>query len=597
MSRGASRGVAGLARRLLAPAWALERSKITVAALLVVAGALAAPALAFALAWMTGRFLADDHVGTALAGALVAVLAVIALSAGHFAHLYYFEVSEAAELQFDQDLARASNDTVGVTHQEQFQHADALTVLHREGRQFHTGLEALLGLFGLVPAMVLTAVLLARVHPALLMLPLAVLPPLLTARWAETVVQRGRQDSSEATRLALNLFHLATDPRHAGELRVFGLGPELACRHERVWGQAHDRLWRAQALAALLRATGQLVFATAYGTAVFMAVRASVEGDRAVSDVVLVVALAVQVNVQVTTVVTLAGNLSRVVAAHNRLLNLTEAADQDCGSGHRSPPDRLHHGIDLEAVGFAYPGQDRPALRDVNLHLPAGSTVAVIGENGAGKSTLVKLLMGLYRPSSGRITVDLTDQQQLRATAWRGRMSAGFQDFARYEFSLGETVGVGDLPRCQNHEAVRDALGRAGALDVCEAAPQGLRTRLGASQDGPDLSGGQWQKLAIGRAFMRDEPLLLVLDEPSSALDAAAEDELFQRYAERAARIGASTGAITVLVSHRFSTVRMADVIVVLSESTVVEVGSHEDLMLARGLYADLYGIQSRAYS
>ncbi len=235
-------------------------------------------------------------------------------------------------------------------------------------------------------------------------------------------------------------------------------------------------------------------------------------------------------------------------------------------------------------------------LDDISLHLPAGAVVAVVGENGAGKSTLVKLLARMYAPSEGRITVDGVDLADINIEEWRACLAGAFQDFYRLELHAQETVGVGDLPRLDDRSATGAAVDRAGAQDVIERLAYGLETQLGPSwEEGTEVSFGQWQKLALARGFMRDAPLLLVLDEPTAALDAETEHALFERFAE-AARSHVDTGRVTVLVSHRFSTVRMADLIVVMDGAHVVEVGSHEELMALRGHYSELFGIQAAAY-
>jgi len=263
-------------------------------------------------------------------------------------------------------------------------------------------------------------------------------------------------------------------------------------------------------------------------------------------------------------------------------------------------PDRLRHGISLEHVSFAYPGTDRLVLNDVSLHLSAGTVVAIVGENGAGKSTVVKLLCKLYQPTSGRITVDGEDLARLPAEGWRDRLAGAFQDFYRFELPARCSVGVGDVPRLDDEPAVRAAVDRAGAEDVVATLAGGLETQLGPTwPGGVELSFGQWQKFALARGLMRDHPLLLVLDEPTAALDAETEQALFERYATAVRGAGSSAaadGRISILVSHRFSTVRNADLIVVLDGARVVETGSHEQLLAAGGNYAELYGIQAAAY-
>jgi len=269
---------------------------------------------------------------------------------------------------------------------------------------------------------------------------------------------------------------------------------------------------------------------------------------------------------------------------------LTATADQPA-------PARLADGIRFDDVSFAYPGTNRLVLEDINLELPAGAVVAIVGENGAGKSTLVKLLAKMYEPTSGRILIDRTDLARIDANDWRTRLAGAFQDFFRFEFRARHSIGIGDLPRLDDETAVASAVTRAGADDVILRLPEGLDTQLGPTwPSGVEVSFGQWQKLALARGFMREQPLVLVLDEPTAALDAETEHALFQRYAA-ALRSDRRDGGITILVSHRFSTVRMADLIVVLDGARLVEMGTHDALMAKRGQYAQLYGIQAAAYA
>jgi ATP-binding cassette subfamily B protein len=285
----------------------------------------------------------------------------------------------------------------------------------------------------------------------------------------------------------------------------------------------------------------------------------------------------------------------RTVGRYQRLEAGVAAARSLDGTD--APPARLESGISLRRLGFTYPGGTSPSLVDVSLDLPAGSVVAVVGENGAGKSTLVKLLTGLYRPSAGRVLVDGVDLATLDGDAWRLRCAGAFQDHVNLELVARETVTVGDLPALLSSTRAHEALADAAAVDVLTALPGGLETQLGTSWDeGTELSGGQWQRLAIARGMMRRRPLLLVLDEPTSALDPATEHALFEGYTDAARRAGRD-GAITVLVTHRFSTVAAADLVVVLTDGHVSEVGTHAELMASGGGYAELYGLQARGYA
>jgi ATP-binding cassette subfamily B protein len=587
------------ASRMLVTTWRIDRLKTTIAVVMMMAGAIAAPLVADALRWMTDAVVGRDGSQAAVAGIVVAVFVMVALTFAHFAHIAYFELSELAELDFDRQLITLSNGSRGIEHHEIPEHADTLTVLQQETRRFRQGLEALLNLIALALAIVLTGILLATVSPLLLLLPVAALPPLITGRLAEKTMDRARTEAAEQSRVALNLFHLTTSARAAGELRVFRLRDVLVRRHARMWQSASRTLWRAQLKGSWMRAAGQLVFALVYVSAVLLIVYDATRGHRTVGDVVLVVALAAQVNQQVTTAVTLSQHLQRMASAYRLLGQIDRQVSAPPGQpADQCPPARLSEGIVLEDVSFSYPQAGAaPALRDVNLTLPAGSTVAIVGENGAGKTTLVKLLCGFYRPTTGRILVDRIDLDEMSADEWRQCIAAGFQDFVRYELSVQYAVGVGDLPNADSGPAVRAALDRAHATSVVDQLPDGLGTQLGKSYaDGAELSGGQWQKLALGRALMRQTPLLLVLDEPASALDPEAEHALFERYSEQARRVREATGAVTLFVSHRFSTVRTADVIVVVDNGRVVETGNHASLLAADGLYAELFNLQAAAY-
>jgi ATP-binding cassette subfamily B protein len=449
--------------------------------------------------------------------------------------------------------------------------------------------------------LVLTAILLAQVHAALLVLPLLAVLSLWLGRLSRDLKVAAQESTSEPERLRRHLFELATAPASAAELRIYGLTDLLADRHHRVSDGVIRERNRASWKAAGLQAIDGAVKALSYVGAIAVVLVLAVHHQATAGDVVLVVGLAAQMTATVGTAVMYGTLLLIVLKVGRRFIWLKEyaaAGARRTGAEPAPVPGRLHHGIELRDVRFAYPGTDptHGALDGVSLRLPPGTVVALVGENGAGKTTLVKLLCGFYAPDSGRILVDRVDLGTFAADEWLTRGTATFQDFARLEFVARETVGVGDLPRIDNRDAVSGALERAGATTVVADLPDGLETQLGTRwAGGTEPSGGQWQKLALARGLMRTEPLIAVFDEPTAALDAHTEHALFERFAQ-AARAGRERSTITVLVSHRFSTVGMADLIVVLDGGRVRECGSHEDLMSDGGMYAELYELQSRGY-
>jgi len=490
----------------------------------------------------------------------------------------------------------------GLEHFERPEYADNVEVIQTHRSELAGGIHVLTGALGVVLQVCLTGALLSRINPLLLLLPVFALPSLATGALGEKIRQRYLDTSADRVRQARHLFELGTQPGPGKELRVFGLRRFLVERHRATWEQVtreHDRM-AVKAIA--VSSAGWIFFAAGYGLAILLVVRQAVtDPNTTIGDVVLAFGLAATVNqlvMQFSGVILGSVRASKMANRYLWLMDYaSERAREDETKTPVAVPDALHEGVRLEHVDFSYPGTERAVLKDLDVLLPAGSTIAVVGENGAGKSTLMKLLCRFYDPSQGRITVDGTDLRDFSSADWRKRTAAGFQDFAKLEMLAREVVGVGDLAAMEDSEAVAAALDRAGGSDVPVKLPAGLETPIGRSfEGGAELSGGQWQKLALGRAMMRRSPLLLILDEPTSALDAHTEHALFERYAEAASATARATGAITVLVSHRFSTVRMADLIVVVNEGGVAEVGTHAELMARPGLYSELFELQAQAY-
>jgi ATP-binding cassette subfamily B protein len=500
-------------------------------------------------------------------------------------------------IALESHVARLQAGVTTIAHQERPDYLDRLSVLRDQVFVLDHMYMSLFGTCGWILRLVVTIGLLMSIHPVLALLAFFAIPTVVTSSW-RPAVERGVQEKvSQHDRLARHLFLTATTAPAGKEVRVTGIGPRLVSQRREAWEQWYGPMARARAATAVWHTIGWTVFGLAYVAAiVFVASRSGVSAG----EVLLVLAAGARLSAYIGATVGEIGFLRGIwLDGSKRLVWLERYAAALAAEADLEAPERLVDGIRMEHVSFAYPGTDRVVLDDIDLHLPAGTVVAVVGENGAGKTTLVKLLCKLYSPTGGRITVDGEDLQRISAESWRDRLAGAFQDFFRFEFVARHSVGVGDVPHHDEMPPVVSAVERAGATDVVERLEQGLETQLGPTwPGGVEVSFGQWQKVALARGFMRESPLLLVLDEPTAALDAETEHELFERYAEAARRdaLEGGSGRVTVLVSHRFSTVRMADLIVVLDGARLVEVGSHEDLMSRNGQYAELYNIQAAAY-
>ena len=528
-------------------------------------------------------------------------MAAIGLSVSGAATWFLRTVSTRVQRRFrdkvtialESHVARLQASVATIAHHERPDYLDRLSMLRDQVFVLDHMYMSVFSTCGWILRLGVTIGLLMSIHPALALLAVFALPTVLTSTWRPAVERMAQERGAQSSRLARHLFTTATTAPPGKEVRVIGIGNRLAAGRRASWERSYGPIASARWGSAVWHTLAWAVFGVAYvGAVVFVAVGLHAQPG----NVLLVLAAGSRLSAYIGATVGEIGFLRGFwMDGSRRLAWLEDYARSFVASADLPAPDVLHRGIRLDRVSFAYPGTSRLVLDDVSLSLPAGSVVAIVGENGAGKTTLVKLLAKMYEPSSGSIVVDDTPLGRIAAAEWRSRLAGAFQDFFRFEFRARHTVGLGDVLRLDDEPAVVRAVHRAGADDMVSRLTSGLETQLGPTwPGGVDVSFGQWQKLALARGFMRDRPLLLVLDEPTAALDAETEHALFERYA--AVARGGDAGRITILVSHRFSTVRMADLIVVLDGARLVEIGTHEELMTRRGQYSELYGIQAAAY-
>ena len=559
------------------------------------------PLRAIGLAVFTDGIVRRD-VRMAVAGALIAAGLTAASRILEWASITIrMRLREHTILFLDEQVIELAAGAPGLEHHERPEHRDQMELLRTDRGFLVNPFMPIAWTVAAIVQLFATVVVLGRLHPVLALLPLAGVPSLVLTGRRERGYSEMRLENAEDMRKIVHLLELATLPPAAKEVRIFDLGDELASRYR----ETMDGVERREVTFAVRHGTrlagAWAVFALAYMAAVTFVVSMVVDGALTVGSVVLTLSLGAQINSQLSELVQNTTWFTRTAQAVGRYRWLLAHNEQAWATltpdAPRPAPDVLKTGIRFDHVSFTYPGTDVTVLEDVDLELPAGATVAIVGENGAGKTTLVKLLLRFYEPTTGRILVDGVDLREIPPDDWREATSAGFQDFARFQLLARQSVGVGALDALDDEALVVGALARASASDLPDSLPEGLATPLGREfADGVDLSLGQWQKVAIGRAMMRETPVVLALDEPTASLDATTEHALFERFAGAATAAARARGAVTLLVSHRFSTVRMADLIVVVAGGRVAEAGSHDELIARGGLYAELYELQARSY-
>ena len=551
-----------------------------------------------ALKWIVDAAVDQRWSLAIIASAVGAVGAGLLGSAGRAMSDTEHVVATQVGLLVDRNTLELAAGMPGIEHLERPEYLDQLAMVRGGGSSLIRAVFTLTRTASLALSMASSLWLLGAVHPLLLLTPLCAIPTAILVPRSERFVDEAKMLAAERQRSATQLHKLFLSPVPAMELRVFGAAERLDERSDELWREVSDIQLRGSIRSALLASVGWLALTTGYLAALLLTAWLAIEGRASVGDVVLVSQLALLIRGNVARTAEAARRAAAALRTADRFLWLEDLHESQSRAfdGDRTVPDRLEKGIRFENLSFTYPGTDTPVLRGLNFSIPAGCTVAVVGSNGAGKSTIVKLLTRMYSPSEGRILVDDQELTGFDVYRWRARLGGTFQDFLRLETTARLTIGVGDPDRRHDDLAVIAAAERGGAADLLQRLGGGLDSHVGKTyEDGAELSGGQWQRLAIARGMMPKRPLCLILDEPTAALDPAAEQALYDEY-QRAARDAGDQGAITLLISHRFSSVRMADLIVVLDAGATGEIGTHDQLMTSDGAYAQMYRRQAAAY-
>ncbi|MCF3120523.1 ABC transporter ATP-binding protein [Streptomyces arenae] len=584
-------------RRLFGISWQRYRGWVVAFGVLAVADVLAAGAFALTLRTLIQSAL-HEQVREALFATAGAAVSYAVTVVGASARLNVINLlDEAIGAELDERILGLIVGLDDIEHLERPEYADRIAMVRGSGDVIARCGWVLLDSVTMLLRLLVVLTVLALTAPVLLFLALLLVPALWLPRRGQHVVRDATVASAQDIRQAEHLQTLLTEATPNMEVRIAGARPRLVERGRRTWDRIIRRQARAQWTAAGLGITGWAVFSLGYTLALLLIVHDVASGRVQPGDVLLLVTLTGTLRAQAEGVVRSLQHTTEGMSALDAFLWLEDrAAHRRPGDTEAGVPERLTDGITLKGVSFRYPGTDTWVLKDMDLHLPAGSTVAVVGEHGAGKTSIVKLLAKFYEPTEGAVLVDGVRLSDIPAARWWSRTTANFQDFARFEFPVRESVGVGDLSAAGEPDRLTRALADGDAEEIVAGLPQGPDTQLGRTFDGVELSTGQWQRVALSRAHMRTAPLLCVIDEPTASLDPRSEYVVYRRQMALAKSLAERCGTVTVVVSHRFSTVRMADLIVVVDGGAVAETGSHDRLMARGGMYADLFRMQAAAF-
>ncbi|MEP6480612.1 MAG: ABC transporter ATP-binding protein [Rhodoglobus sp.] len=579
--------------------WGVDKRRLIIGAGLLLLGSVAQPGVAI---------LVRDLTNAAIAGRSTVLLAVMAaglalcltgqLLLGHFGHLWYFELGELDEVELSQRVSRAIHNDQPLDEIESADVADKIDLLRQDIARIRTTLESTISLGSVAIQLIITCVLLVTVSPWLLLLILAAAIPVLTAGAAERPVQQARERASAHSRRIKHLREFSTTADSVKEVRLGGGSERVRALHGQAQRDFARELGSGYLRYTVIRLAGQLPFALCLVAAIAYTAYLTAQGHANAGELVMVLALTTQIGAQVATALQ---QLNNVGLAATGLERIEELGQRGAGRHELIPAQPLGStlvaGLRLDRVGYSYPGNAQPSLSEITLDIPAGSSIAVVGENGAGKSTLIKLIQGLYQPTTGSLQVDGVVLTALAPDDWHHATSALFQDFVHFDFRARESIGFGDIDQIDNSDAVQTAIGRAQAHSVIDRIGS-LERYLGRDyRNGQELSGGQWQTVGLARALMKDNPLILTLDEPGHSLDPESELRMVNAYETAARDYATRSGAIAFYVTHRLSSVRSADLVLVLKNGRVDALGSHEELMGTGGYYAELFTMQAAAYA
>jgi len=566
--------------------------------LLAIAGGVAQGISIYSLARLVDSAVeGNSEVVTTWALAL-ATLGAFSYVSNHLLALLGHRLTSHVNLFISADIASLVSSRPGIEHFEREDYLDRIELLVKNSHVLGEGPRHGLVLVQTVLRTLISIVVLVTVSPVLVLVMFCAAAPLVSARWAASLRQRTEEALVNKWRLAERLFELTSKPHSGLEIRTYGLAREMHTRVRSIHDSIVTATVRANVRAGLLTALGWIVYSATLAGAIAYTFVGATRDDYSVGAVLLTVQVGLQATYQVSGVADSVAQLLQVsrLLEHYRWLTGSSASETDAEqTGDRI--DALHDGIVVDHVSFRYEGANVDAIDRIDVHLPAGAVVAIVGPNGSGKTTLVKLLTGMYRPDSGHIRVDGIELNSIPAHIWRRSLSAVFQESGRFELVAGHVVGIGDLGRLDDIERVEVAIRRAGAEKVVDELPSGLDTQLGRSfPNGVEPSGGQWQMLDVARSQMRQAPVLVALDEPTASLDASREDRLFRQLSTITKAAAEKSGTVTVLVSHRFTTVRSADLIIVMDQGRIEETGTHDELIAHRGAYSRAFERQARAY-